>query len=114
MFHITDHRKKEIDNLVEILKTKEKDFVFAGDLNSIPKSYALQEIERIKTLKNPGPDFKENTWTTKPFDYHGFKEDKLNWRIDYVFLTTDLKVMDSQIMRTDISDHLPILLEIEI
>ncbi len=113
-FQITDHRKKEINNLLEILTKKKQKYVFTADLNSTPDSYTITEILKIQDVKNPGPDFGENTWTTKPFDYHGFKEDALRWRLDYVFTTQDLNVIDSKIIATDVSDHLPILLEIEI
>lgn len=85
-----------------------------GDLNSTPDSYTITEILKINTLKNPGPDFKRNTWTTKPFDYGGFRENKLNWRLDYAFLSRDLNLTNAEIVETDVSDHLPVLIEIEI
>lgn len=114
MFTITDHRKKEIDNLLKILQKKNERYVFTGDLNSIPGSYTVNEILKINALKNAGPNFSENTWTTKPFDYGGFKEEKLNWRLDYAFLSKDIDLVEAKIVKTDVSDHLPILLEIEI
>lgn len=113
-FQVTDHRKKEINNLLEILGKKQESFIFTGDLNSVPDSYTLQEIQKIEHFQSPGPSFDQKTWTTKPFDYRGFKEDKLNWRLDYVFATQDIQVVSSKIVETSVSDHLPILLEIEI
>lgn len=114
MFQITNHRKKEVDNLLEILEKKKAKYIFMGDLNSTPDSYTITEILKINTLKNPGPDFKRNTWTTKPFDYGGFRENKLNWRLDYAFLSRDLNLSNAEIVETDVSDHLPVLIEIEI
>lgn len=111
-FEITDERKKEVDNLVEIIKNKKENYIFTGDLNSAPDSYTIKSLE--KYLKNTGPEYEEKTWATKLFDYHGFKEDKLNWRIDYVFATKDVKVISSKIIDTPYSDHLPILVEVEV
>lgn len=113
-FEITSHRKNEIDNLLSILKEKKNNYVFTGDLNSLPNSYTIQEILNLERFQNPGPDFKQKTWTTKPFDYDGFSEDRLNWRLDYVFATRDVKVLSSKIVKTEVSDHLPVLLEIEL
>jgi len=66
-----------------------------------------------KHLLHVGPDFKQNTWPTKPFDYHGFKENDLSWRLDYIFATKDVRVKKVEIINTQYSDHLPILLEVE-
>ncbi|MEK9185046.1 MAG: endonuclease/exonuclease/phosphatase family protein [Patescibacteria group bacterium] len=109
-FEETEKRKLETDNLINIIKEKQTNYIFTGDLNATPDSYTVKNIS--KYLKNAGPDFGEKTWTTKPFDdKRGFTEDKLNWRIDYVFGTKDIKVRSAKIINTSYSDHLPILLE---
>jgi len=112
-FTINEKRKKEVDNLTAIFESKKTNYVFTGDLNSPPNSYTIEQIN--KYLIHAGPDFRQPTWTTKPFDYHGqFKENKLRWRLDYVFTSQDVKIVDSRILKTIYSDHLPILLTIEI
>lgn len=113
-FEIDKRRTKEAKILKEILSTKKKNFIFCGDLNAVPNSYTIKKIEELKHLKNLGPDSTKSTWTTKPFDYKGFKEDKLAWRVDYAFSTRDLKVKKTKILKTNYSDHLPILIEIEL
>ena len=110
----TKSRKIEADLLSKVLSSKNDNFVFAGDLNAVPKSYVVTKILENKNLKNAGPEFDKKTWPTKPFDKHGFKEDKLNWRIDYVFASKDINVVSNQIIETKVSDHLPILIEVEI
>lgn len=107
-FIITEDKKQEVDKLVAVIKEKKSNYIFTGDLNSIPDSYVISEIS--KYLINAGPDFRQNTWTTKSFDYKGFKEDKLNWRLDYIFTAKDVQVISSEIVKTDYSDHLPILI----
>jgi endonuclease/exonuclease/phosphatase family metal-dependent hydrolase len=112
-FKLDKERKKEINNLVSLIKEKDKNYVFTGDLNSLPSDLAVKKI--AKHLKHAGPDFNKKTWTTKPFEYRdGFKEDKLNWRIDYVFASRDVKVLQSEIVKTKYSDHLPVLVEVDI
>jgi endonuclease/exonuclease/phosphatase family metal-dependent hydrolase len=111
-FEFDEIRKSELDHLIKILETKRGDYIFTGDLNATPESPVINSIKNI--LKNAGPKNNQNTWTTKPFDYHGFKETKLNWRLDYIFATNDVKIMSSEIIKTDLSDHLPILATIEI
>jgi len=108
-FIINDKRRKQVDNLISLVKNK-KNYCFTGDLNSAPDTYTITQLK--KYLVNAGPDFDQSTWTTKPFDYHGqFKEDKLRWRLDYVFCTPNMKVKSSKIISTAVSDHLPILVE---
>src|SRR5207244_425566 len=111
-FQITEQKKKEVDNLIEGIKNKKQNYIMMGDLNSLPDSYTISELE--KYFVHCGPDYKQNTWTTKPFNYQGFKEDKLRWRVDYVFATKDVKVISSEIIQTNYSDHLPILTTISI
>lgn len=105
----TKQKKRETDKLTNIISAKKNSYIFTGDLNSRPYSYTIRQIS--KYLKNCGPDIHEKTWTTKPFDYHGFKETKLNWRLDYVFCTRDIHILSSKIVNTLFSDHLPILVE---
>ena len=113
-FRNTKIRKDEADKLCEVLNKKDTYYIFTGDLNSTPSSYTVNNILTKTKLKNAGPGFNQKTWTTKPFNYHGFFENKLNWRIDYVFASNDVKVISSEIVKTKFSDHLPILTTIEV
>lgn len=105
----TKKKKREVTRLLDILEGKKGNYIFAGDLNSRPYSFTIKQIS--KYLKNCGPDIKEKTWTTKPFNYHSFKETELKWRLDYVFCTRDIHILSSQVINTPFSDHLPILIE---
>ena len=109
----TDHfeedgaKKKETDSLIEIIKQKQKDFIFSGDLNSIPDSYTINQVN--KYLVNCGPSFDQHTWTTRPLTEPTFGEGRLAWRLDYIFATKDVRVQDASILEVEYSDHLPIL-----
>jgi endonuclease/exonuclease/phosphatase family metal-dependent hydrolase len=111
-FKETELRLKEYQNLKDVLIKKENNFIFCADLNSGADGKISKDINTY--LKNSGPSLNVPTWTTKPFDYHGFTEDKLRWRLDYVFASADLKVVSSEVVDTKYSDHLPILVMYEI
>lgn len=110
---MNENRKKEADILVNTLKTKKNNFVFTADLNASPDSYVVKKILKEGNIKNAGPDFDQKTWPTKPFNYHGYEEPLFHWRPDYVFVTRDLNVVSSEIIKTDVSDHYPILTVID-
>jgi len=105
-FKPTPNKQQETDLLVANLKKHTARFVFTGDLNALPGSYTITEIERL--MRHADPDINAKTWTTKPFSYNGFEETELNWRLDYMFATKDMNVLASQILKTDYSDHLPV------
>ena len=105
----TNEKKKEFSQLFKKIKKKKRRFIFTGDLNARPNSYIIRMLR--KKFKHCGPDFKLPTWTTKPFDFKGFKENRLRWRIDYVFATKDIKVVSSNVRKTRYSDHLPICID---
>lgn len=107
----TEKKKKEATQLLKILAKKKKGFIFSGDLNSTPDSVLVKELGA--RLRNAEKDLNNNTWTTKPFDYNGFKVDKLKYKLDYCYVTKDLNVLSAKIIKTKYSDHLPILCEIE-
>lgn len=111
-FHMTDRKRQEIERLIEAVSGKQHTYVLAGDLNAGPDSLTIQRLR--EHLRHTGPDFAQNTWTTKYFSYEGFEASTLDWRLDYVFASHDLKVRSAKTIPTDVSDHLPILVEFEV
>ncbi len=105
-------RIKEEDIFLSLLKEKQSSTIIAGDFNLDEKSRLVHLMEQ--KYQHAGPDYKHKTWTTKSFDHNGFKGDKLEWRIDYIFTTKDIKVLKSKTVKTVYSDHLPIFAEVEI
>lgn len=111
-FEITSSKKQETDKLIKFISKNKSKFILTGDMNAIPGSYTIDRIETI--LKNTGPDYKNKTWTTKPFSYNGFEENELNWRLDHIFASSDIKLVESKVLNTEYSDHLPILSIVDI
>lgn len=111
-FEYTEARKHETENLTNIIKNKNKQFILTGDFNASPESEVMKQI--LPYLKDCGPSFDQKTWSTKPFEKKGFVVNDLNWRIDYVLSSSDIKVVSSEIIKTDHSDHLPVLVTFEV
>ncbi|PIZ61816.1 hypothetical protein COY17_03600 [Candidatus Saccharibacteria bacterium CG_4_10_14_0_2_um_filter_52_9] len=108
----TKRKQAEADRLVNIIERKNSNYILTGDFNATPDSYTIQHI--TKYLKNIGPGYEKNTWTTKPFSHKEFTETDLNRRLDYVFATKDIHVKKAKILSTEYSDHLPIFTELMI
>lgn len=109
-FEDTPQKKQETDLLLSELAKHETKFIFMGDLNAPQGSYTINSIDKL--IENTGPDTQQKTWTTKPFSYNGFEETELNWRLDYVYKTRDIKTTSAKILATDYSDHLPVFAEL--
>lgn len=99
----------EDERLLEILRNRDGNFIFTGDLNVPPESDIVTKISGI--LRHAGPEFSWKTWTTKPFSYNGFEVSALDYRLDYCFVSPDMAVKSAVAVDTPYSDHLPLLLE---
>jgi endonuclease/exonuclease/phosphatase family metal-dependent hydrolase len=102
---INKEKQEEVKKLLSLIK--DKHYILTGDFNATPDDLGLQKV--FKKLNNAGPDL--GIGTTKPIIYHGIKEPL---RIDYVFTTSDIKVNSAKVLESEFSDHLPILIEIEV
>jgi endonuclease/exonuclease/phosphatase family metal-dependent hydrolase len=109
-FEPSEERRVEDRQLLNFLD-RDENFVFAADLNTHSETDLVRSL--MSKYQHAGPPLDHNTWTTKPFDYNGFREEGLNWRLDYVFTSNDVKVVRSEVVNTNVSDHLPLLIEIE-
>lgn len=106
----------EWKRLISLLKQNNKKFVFCADLNVNETSSLVKEIE---SFMNPaGPSYALKTWPTKALNSDTYEpsllKSKMANRIDFVFNSYDIKVINSKMIETKLSDHLPILVEFEI
>ncbi|MCA9347941.1 endonuclease/exonuclease/phosphatase family protein [Candidatus Saccharibacteria bacterium] len=109
-FEPSQRKFEETEELAKAIAENKSNFILTGDFNAVPNSKVIRTIE--KHVKNLGPEYEEKTWTTKPFSYNGFEANTLDWRLDYVFGSEDIKVESSEILDTKFSDHLPILIKV--
>lgn len=111
-FEVTVRKQHETDLLMDAVQDNNHKFVLAGDFNAVPGSYTVDRT--LQRFSNFGPPMDEATWTTKPFSYNDFKETELTWRLDHIFGTNDLELIESRVINTQYSDHLPLLTRIRV
>lgn len=106
-FRETSEKNRESNLFLETLTPCTQKTIVTGDFNLTEHSSLVERL--LRTYQNAGPSFDQKTWTTKPFSYHGFNAETLDWRLDYILATRDLEVVSTQILSIPFSDHLPIL-----
>lgn len=111
-FADTPDRLAQLQKLMTAVGTQKSRFVITGDFNSTKDTKIIKELK--SRFVSAGPDETEPSFSTIPFSFLGFDVKGLDWRVDYIFTTPDIKVLSSQIISTKFSDHLPILAEFEI
>lgn len=89
--------------------------VLMGDFNSEPNSDTIKEI---KTFLNDATASKPQviTWPSKemPLGMTGFSGEKNTKKLDYIFVSSGIKVYNSDTLSTCVSDHRPIFADIEL
>lgn len=108
-FQTTPHKQHMIER---ILKTAEPydTYIFGADLNATPYSKAAKTL-RSSGFKNAGPALSVPSWTTKPFAIGPWRYEALKWRLDYMLTRGGLQCASVQVLHTEYSDHMPLLLE---
>jgi len=111
-FVTTDVKIKQIETVVNIIRKNERrPTILLGDFNSLPRNREIREIE--KYLINTDRTACMPTWTMHDFDFQGWRVSKgLRYKIDYVFLSKDIEYKILGVSLTEVSDHLPIILDI--
>lgn len=108
--------KRDAENkaLLSHIGRDRSNYLFTGDLNATPRSDIIEKLPKETNLRITSPPYAENTWTTKPFSYEGFTAETLAYRLDYAFASIDIKVLRTEVIQTKTSDHLPILITIQV
>jgi endonuclease/exonuclease/phosphatase family metal-dependent hydrolase len=105
----TAEQNLQIENLLKLLPREKT--ILMGDFNATPQSSVIQSMKKIFT--NTDPD-NNPTWSLYAEGCPKCKLDKINMRLDYIFVSPDMKVKESRVGDSKGSDHLPILADIEI
>jgi endonuclease/exonuclease/phosphatase family metal-dependent hydrolase len=85
--------------------------IVMGDFNALPDSYPIQLMEEkyVNTDKTNAP-----TWSMYIEGCGVCKNDKLDTRLDYIFVSPDIKFSSFEVGMSKGSDHLPVSIEIEL
>jgi len=84
--------------------------ILTGDMNSIPSSHVIQFLRGKRELVDAYQCLKEEVGAT----FHNFLGGEEGEPIDYIFVTKDIKVLDTIVDRSEMngafpSDHYPII-----
>jgi len=108
-FNDTEDQIKEAAQILNIIKGKSP-LIFAGDYNS----HANTRVFRMLKEKLPISDGKLSpTFAKYPFSYNDFSVSGLEYKIDHILGTKDVRILNAKVIDVPYSDHLPISAEIE-
>lgn len=86
--------------------------VVMGDFNATPESNAVIIME--KNFQRPKGDVNSPTWSMYPEGCKVCLPQTLNTRLDYFFVTSDIRATNFRVVQSTASDHLPISMTIEV
>ena len=101
---------KQCKYIIEAAKRKDMPTIIVGDFNLLPETESIKLID--KEFRNLIKEFKIKS--TKPNFDHGTEPKQGRFVMDYVFVNDKIKVNDFKVIETDISDHLPLILDFDI
>jgi len=94
-----------------IAKLPNEKVVVMGDFNATPESASIQAMEKVLVNTDPGSI---PTWSMYPEGCRKCKPQKVDTKLDYIFVSKDLGFDSFQVGQSDGSDHLPVLVMVEI
>lgn len=103
----SEKRLKEARKSREIIDSKKGAKIITGDFNLLPETESIKIFS--KDMRNLIKDFKIQRTRSKLSPFYG-REDFQKFA-DYVFVSKEVNVKSFQVLREDISDHLPMVLE---
>ncbi|MEA3507480.1 MAG: endonuclease/exonuclease/phosphatase family protein [Synergistota bacterium] len=94
-------RREQIRRLGQLCREKQKPVILAGDCNTFSERETgfIEHATGLTAAGNPG----EPTWPSR----HPRRA------LDHVFASPGIKVTDTRVIRTKLSDHLPVVCEFE-
>lgn len=103
----TNKRLTEIKKLKEIIDSKQGAKILVGDFNLLPETKSIKIIE--ENMKNLIKEFKIQRTRSKLSPFYGGSD--FQKFADYTFVSKDVELKSFEVPKTEISDHLPMILE---
>ena len=103
-------REAQVDRLLAFVPSTAA--IVMGDFNATPESGAVQKMNRIMTQTES--DLSRATIGRHPELYRAADGATDEQRLDYIFITSDLRAVESGIADSDASDHIPVYALVEL
>ena len=100
---------KQAENLVKLVPQEKS--ILMGDFNALPDSNAVKIVN--KAFINTDPDLLP-TWGIYPEGCLACNPKGVNYKLDFIFTSKDLKTKDYKVEESKASDHLPISVLVEL
>jgi endonuclease/exonuclease/phosphatase family metal-dependent hydrolase len=100
----SDDRILQSQKCIDFIKTLDGDVVFCGDFNLLPDTLSIKMLEDAG-LRNLVKEYGVTSTRTSLYT----KQEKF---ADYIFVSQGVKVKDFQVLKDEVSDHTPLLVEI--
>ena len=104
----SDVQEAQGKNLIKVIPSERT--VVMGDFNATPGSKTIQKMKEALIDTDPKS---LPTWSVYPAGCEDCNPQKIDTRLDYIFVTSDLKVNTFEVGESRGSDHLPIIATIE-
>ena len=104
-----NHRLKQSEKILEFFKDKEGLKIIGGDFNLLPDTESVKMFEE-HGYRNLVKEFNVQT-TRDHLSWDRFPSKQLF--ADYVFVSPEVKVKSFSVPHLEISDHLPLILEVD-
>jgi endonuclease/exonuclease/phosphatase family metal-dependent hydrolase len=102
-------QKAQVDILVNRFPVSR--VIAMGDFNATPESAAVQKMSKVLVDSDP---LRQPTWSVYPEGCGKCKPQNIDTKLDYIFVSKDLKTNSFEVGLSSGSDHLPILVNVEV
>lgn len=102
----TEDRLAQSKNIIRFIQDLQANVVLCGDFNLRPDTESLRMIPRELHLRNLIEEYEIQSTRTSYYT----KSEKF---ADYIFVAPTIKVKDFRVLPDEVSDHAPLLLEIQ-
>lgn len=101
----TEERLEQSEKIIEFTKQIHNPFILCGDFNLLPDTESLRKFEDAglrNLVREYGVTSTRTSFYTKPEKF-----------ADYVFLSSEVDLKDFKVLSDEVSDHAPLLVEVE-
>ncbi len=108
-FEFNKTKQVQLNTLLKVVNRSSPPLVLMGDLNSPPQSRVVKKIEKV--LFNADRQGSK-TWPVGGAERKGWSVPELEYTIDYIFLSKEIKSRAFKVLKSEASDHLPLIVTI--